>query len=153
MIGWVEKIVQQKNPHFKFDETVDLRLLLALVWRSAWKRIRSFKLLFYGQWPDCVFLGRGVRFFNTRNIRFGKWVQLEDHVFLQALGKEPIVFGNNVSIGAYSRVIISTSFNNMGRGIRIGNNVGIGEFAYLGGAGGLEIGDDCIGRYFSLDEK
>ncbi len=150
MIRWVEKILQQKNPHFKFDEAVDFRLLLALLWRSGWKRVRGFRLLFYGQWPTCLFLGRGVRLFNVRNIRFGKWVQLEDQVFLQALGKEPIVFGNNVTIGAYSRVIISTSFNNMGKGIRIGNNVGIGEFAYLGGAGGLEIGDDCIiGQYLS----
>ena len=38
----------------------------------------------------------------------------------------------------------------MGQYIKIGNNVGIGEFAYLGGAGGLEIGDDCIvGQYLS----
>ncbi|MBL0192543.1 MAG: hypothetical protein IPQ18_14745 [Saprospiraceae bacterium] len=37
-----------------------------------------------------------------------------------------------------------------GEFIKIGNNVGIGEFAYLGGAGGLEIGDECIiGQYFS----
>ena len=32
----------------------------------------------------------------------------------------------------------------------IGNNVSIGEFAYLGGGGGLEIGDECIiGQYLS----
>jgi acetyltransferase-like isoleucine patch superfamily enzyme len=38
----------------------------------------------------------------------------------------------------------------VGSHIAIGNNVGIGEFAYLGGAGGLDIGDDCIvGQYFS----
>jgi acetyltransferase-like isoleucine patch superfamily enzyme len=55
-----------------------------------------------------------------------------------------------VGIGAYSRIIISTSFNNMGKYIVIGNNVGMGEFAYLGGGGGLKIGDDCIiGQYLS----
>ncbi len=32
----------------------------------------------------------------------------------------------------------------------MGSRVGIGEFAYLGGGGGLSIGDDCIiGQYFS----
>jgi acetyltransferase-like isoleucine patch superfamily enzyme len=46
--------------------------------------------------------------------------------------------------------VISTSFNNLGSHIYIGENVGIGEFAYLGGGGGLEIGNDCIvGQYFS----
>jgi acetyltransferase-like isoleucine patch superfamily enzyme len=75
---------------------------------------------------------------------------LEDHVFLSALGKSPISIGNYVRIGAFSRLIISTSFNNIGNYIKIGNHVGLGEFAYLGGAGGLEIGDDCIiGQYFS----
>ena len=34
--------------------------------------------------------------------------------------------------------------------IFLGKNVGFGEFSYLGGAGGLEIGDDTIiGQYFS----
>jgi len=50
----------------------------------------------------------------------------------------------------YSRIITSTSFNNIGEFIRIGDSVGIGEFAYLGGGGGLEIGNDCIiGQYLS----
>ena len=84
------------------------------------------------------------------NIKFGKWVQLEDQVYVGGLSKKPVVFGNNVRIGAFSRVIASTSFNNVGEFIRIGNNVGIGEYAYLGGGGGLTIGDDCIiGQYFS----
>ena len=49
-----------------------------------------------------------------------------------------------------SKVVVSTSLNNIGSHITIGNNVGIGEYAYLGGAGGLVIGDDCIvGQYFS----
>lgn len=36
-------------------------------------------------------------------------------------------------------------------GIRIGKNVGIGEFSHIGGAGGVSIGDDTIiGSYFSV---
>ena len=57
-------------------------------------------------------------------------------MYLSGLGKEGISLGDNVSIGAYSRIVVSTSLNNIGKGIKIGNNVGIGEFAYLGGAGG-----------------
>lgn len=77
-------------------------------------------------------------------------MKLGDQVFLSALGNEGITLGDNVGLGAFSRVIVSTSLNQIGTYIRIGNNVGIGEYAYLGGAGGLEIGDDCIvGQYFS----
>ncbi|MBK7853121.1 MAG: acyltransferase [Bacteroidetes bacterium] len=80
----------------------------------------------------------------------GQFVKIGDHTTLNATGKGRLVIGKNSGIGAFSRVIISTSFNNLGSHIHLGENVGIGEFAYLGGGGGLEIGDDCIvGQYFS----
>jgi acetyltransferase-like isoleucine patch superfamily enzyme len=77
-------------------------------------------------------------------------MKLGDQVYLSALGSEGITLGDNVGLGAFSRIVVSTSLNDIGSYIRIGNNVGIGEYAYLGGAGGLEIGNDCIvGQYFS----
>jgi len=100
--------------------------------------------------PKGAVLGPRVHFFNPSKIYFGKFMKLGREVRLSALGKEGIHIGNNVSLGDYSRVIVSTSFNHLGEYIKIGNNVGIGEFAYLGGGGGLEIGDDCIvGQYLS----
>lgn len=97
-----------------------------------------------------LMLGKGVRFFNRSNIHLGKWVRLGDYSFLSAAGHGSLEIGDSSGVGAFSRLVISTSFNNLGSHIRIGKNVGIGEFAYLGGGGGLEIGDDCIiGQYFS----
>jgi acetyltransferase-like isoleucine patch superfamily enzyme len=94
--------------------------------------------------------GRGVRFFNTPNISWGRYLKLGDHVQLHAMGKRKLQLGENVGIGSFSRIVISTSLNQVGEHISIGNNVGIGEFAYLGGGGGLSIGNDCIiGQYFS----
>lgn len=146
----LESIIKRKNPHFKFDPALSLRTIIAFSLSKIVNQLRAFKLLWWGHNPLWIFLGRGVKVFNGTNIRFGKWIQLEDQVYLSALGKKPLVLGNNVRIGAFSRIIISTSFNDLGKGIRIGNNVGLGEFAYLGGAGGLEIGDDCIiGQYLS----
>ncbi|MFM8742737.1 MAG: acyltransferase [Cytophagales bacterium] len=100
--------------------------------------------------PRAILLGKNVTFFNIAKVRWGKFVKLDDHVYISALAREGIVLGDYVSIGAFSRIIVSTSFNHIGQFIRIGNNVGIGEFAYLGGAGGLTIGaDTIIGQYFS----
>lgn len=146
----IEKIIQTRNPHFKFDEAISSYLLLILLKDKIYYFIRGFKLLFFFRKPNMLLLGKKVRFFNLPNIQLGKWVKLEDYVYLSALGKGKLELGNNVGIGAYSRLIISTSFNNVGKYIKIGNNVGIGEYAYLGGGGGLEIGDDCIiGQYLS----
>jgi len=137
----IEKKIQRKNPDFKLDEAVTSGTILQLTFQKVWQKIRSFKLLLHGKIPRQLYLGKNVQFFNASNIELGKWVQLEDNVKVSALSKDKVVLGDNVKIGAYSQVIAATSFN---------NNVGIGEFAYLGGGGGLEIGDDCIvGQYFS----
>jgi acetyltransferase-like isoleucine patch superfamily enzyme len=146
----LEKIIQKRNPNFSFDSQVGLGVLLGLSVNKLVCSIRSLKLLFRFRVPRYLILGRGVKFFNLPKIKLGRWVKLDDFVFLSALGKGEIRIGDNSGIGAFSRIVISSSFNNLGAHIHIGKNVGIGEFAYLGGAGGLEIGDDCIvGQYLS----
>ena len=146
----IESIIRGRNPEFRFDETISSGLLLALIREKGMAYLRGFRLLFHLRKPNQLLLGKGVNFFHVSNIRLGKWVKLDDHVYLSGLGKGKLTLGDNVGIGAYSRLIISTSFNNLGSHITIGNNVGLGEFAYLGGGGGLEIGDNCIiGQYLS----
>lgn len=146
----IEKIIKKRNPHYEFDRNVSLYLLLELSLSKALCLLRSYKLLFVGLLPTKLFLGKHVKMFNAKNMRFGNWVKIDDYVYLNALGKGKLTIGNNAGIGAFSRVVISTTFDRIGSFITIGNNVGIGEFAYLGGAGGLTIGDDCIiGQYFS----
>lgn len=146
----IETIIKKRNPHYQLDSSISPYVLFWLGLSKGIALLRSYKLLCYGILPNKLFMGRNVKLFNARNMRFGKWVKLDDHVYLSALGKGKLYIGNNAGIGAFSRVIISTTFDHPGAFIHIGNNVGIGEFAYLGGAGGLSIGDDCIiGQYFS----
>lgn len=146
----IEKIIQFRNSNFKLNPSISSLTLLNFVWSIFWSLVRGCKLLFVGKNPKMALLGSHVKFFNTSRITFGKYLKLGDHVFISALGKEGVIFGDNVGIGAFSRLVVSTTFDNPGEYIKIGKNVGIGEFAYLGGAGGLEIGDECIiGQYFS----
>lgn len=146
----LEQLIRRRNPQFRFDSEISMPLLVALVLDKGTDRLRSLRLLLRGRKPKGMLLGRGVRFFCLFNIRWGSRVKIEDNVYFSGLGKGKLELGDNVGIGAYSRLVVSTSFNNLGNFIKIGNNVGLGEFAYLGGAGGLEIGDDCIiGQYLS----
>ncbi|MCC6724406.1 MAG: acyltransferase [Saprospiraceae bacterium] len=143
-------IIRRKNPDFRFDGSVTPLVVRELMLEKLGMWLRGLRLLLRGRRPMGLFLGKNVRLRNLPNIRLGHWVQLEDEVYVSALGTGFVAFGNNVKIGAYSRIIISTTLHDLGSHIHIGNNVGIGEFAYLGGAGGLDIGDDCIvGQYFS----
>ncbi len=146
----ITSIIKYKTPSFQFDDSVSSSMLFSLVITKFSSWLRSFKMLLAGQFYTKLFFGKNVQLDYANNIKFGDWNQIEDHVYISALGKKPIRFGNNVRIGAFSRIITSTSFNKIGSHINIGNNVGVGEFAYLGGGGGLDIGNDCIiGQYFS----
>lgn len=144
------KIIQLRNPSFTFDEALNMSALFQFIFIQISCLIRGFKVVFCFRKPKGMLLGKSVTFFNISKIKWGKFLRLGNQVYVSALSKNGIHFGDNVSIGAFSRVIVSTSLNNIGNKIVIGNNVGIGEFAYLGGAGGLEIGDECIvGQYLS----
>jgi acetyltransferase-like isoleucine patch superfamily enzyme len=146
----LEKIIQRKNPTFRFHPNLATSTIVSLFLTKIGMKLRAQKLWLHFRNPKGLFLGKNVQFFALNNIKWGNFVQLEDHVFVSGLGLEPVHFSDNVRIGAHSRVIISTTFEQPGKGIFIGKNVGIGEFSYLGGAGGLHISDDCIiGQYFS----
>jgi acetyltransferase-like isoleucine patch superfamily enzyme len=146
----LELFCKNKNPDFKFHDSVTSFMLLEFTCGRVLELMRSFKVLFRGKIPHFLFLGRSVSFQFTQKIKFGKFVRIDNYCYLSALGEEGIRIGNNSYIGAFSRIVVSTSFDHPGKYIRIGNLVGIGEYAYIGGAGGTEIGDGCIiGQYLS----
>lgn len=150
MKKFILQILQKRNPSFSFDKDLSSRMILQFILIQGMSFLRGMKVLFALKKSKGLLLGRQVHFFCLSRITWGRFLRLGDNVYISAMGRDGVHLGNNVSIGAFSRIIISTSFNHMGKGIKIGNNVGIGEYAYLGGAGGLEIGDDCItGQYLS----
>ena len=150
MKTFIEKLIRLRNPAFRFDKALSTGVILHFAFNQAMALLRGARLMLNLRNPRRMMRGKGVGFFYLSKIKWGRYVKLGDHVYLSGLGKTGIRLGNNVGIGAYGRLIVATSFNQVGEFISIGNNVGMGEFAYLGGAGGLSIGDDCIiGQYFS----
>ena len=140
-------IGRKKNPTFSLSSNVTSTLLFWFMLDKTFAFIRGLRLLFSLRRPRLLFLGKGVLLQGVKQINFGKIVQIGDHVVLSGYGKKGMIIGDNVWIGSYSSLKVSFSFSSPGSHIYIGNNVGIGEFAHLGGAGGLIIGDDCkIGR-------
>ena len=143
---WVKK----RNPNFELDPGLNTYAILQFLGQVVVMMLRANRLWLFGRNPKRAMLGKGVRFFNLPKITWGAYLKLGDQVKVSGLGKEGVQFGNNVSIGDYSRIIVSTTLQDSGTFIELGDNVGIGEYAYLGGAGGLSIGSDCIvGQYFS----
>ncbi|WGQ12457.1 acyltransferase [Pedobacter gandavensis] len=146
-----QSIIRKRNPAFKFDENISSRTLFNLAFSKSMELLRGMLFqISHLKKPKPIFLGRGVRTFNNQHISIGKWVKIDTGVYLSGLGKGKLIIGDSSGIGAYSQVIISTSFNNLGEFIHIGKQVGIGQFASIGGSGGVTIGNNTIiGQYFS----
>jgi len=140
-----------KNKNFRFDDELSLGSLIGLTFNQLILRLRGKKLFFRGRLVNGLQLGFRVTIRNFAKISIGRNVKLDDYVLLDGLGTEGLSIGDNCSIGAYSKLVVSTSYNNLGKGITLGSNIGIGEFAYIGGAGGLKIGNETIvGQYLSI---
>ena len=148
----IENYVRKtKNKNFRFDEAIDSSVLFSFTLEKIFALLRGFRFLDSYHFKKKIFLGKNVKIFNKKNIRLGNNVNIGDYVKLYSLGKKNMMLGNNVNIGSFSQLVTSVSLDNIGEGIEIGNNVGMGEFAYIGGAGGVKIGDNTIiGQYLSL---
>tara|TARA_B100002052_G_scaffold278997_1_gene285857 strand:+ start:3527 stop:4225 length:699 start_codon:yes stop_codon:yes gene_type:complete len=146
----IEKISGKIMPQFEVDKRLTKRDLLSYVSRMGFWWFRSWKLILRGRVPRMLFLGRGVSMIHLRNIRIGRFVRIHEGAHLSGLGSGELRIGDFVKIGPYSRIVISETYNEIGTFIDIGDRVGISDFAHLGGAGGLTIGEDTIiGPYFS----
>lgn len=143
-------IGRKKNPAFTIDPSVSSGVIFSFMLQKTVSWFRHLKIVINGKKPGMIFFGRNVSITGTRSVQFGKMVQIGNDVSITAYGRKGLTIGNNVWIGSNSFIKVSFSFNDPGEYIYIGNNVGIGEFAHLGGAGGLSIGNDCIiGPYLS----
>lgn len=152
IINITEQFVRKtKNPSFSFDKNLTSQMIFNLLKAQVAQRLRGLKLLLSGRLPSGLQLGVGVKLNNIQNIKLGRGVRMGDYVLLDGLGVEKISLGDGCSIASYSRLVISTSYSNIGKHISLGSNVAIGEFSYIGGAGGVTIGEGTIvGQYLSM---
>jgi len=91
------------------------------------------------------FVGRRVQLLNTKLLHVGKGVTLEDDVKIDSLSREGAWLGDNVSIGRFSVIECTGVISQLGRGFRIGDDSNLGDFSFVGAAGGIEIGSNVLG--------
>jgi acetyltransferase-like isoleucine patch superfamily enzyme len=149
MRKYVERlIIKNKRKSFSFDSSVSLGNIINLVVDRLVMRLRGRMKLRFIVSKNSPYLGRNVRV--SGKCAFGSTITIGSFTRISGLAIEGVSLGNKVNIGAFSSIIASTTYNFLGRGIQISDNVAIGEYAYLGGAGGLTIGTNTIvGQYFS----
>jgi len=143
-------LARKKNSSFTLDQNVTNEILLSFLMDKIVAIVRGLKLILFVKKKNLIFLGKNVRVIGKKQFYYGKHVQIGNNVQINSYGTQGLFLDDNVWIGSNSFLKVSFSFTELGECIRLGKNVGIGEFAHLGGAGGLTIESDCIiGPYFS----
>jgi acetyltransferase-like isoleucine patch superfamily enzyme len=142
----LEKIIAylKSDPTYKLDSNYSIRQLLFIVWYRIGQIRRGFILKLKISSSGLVFCGRRVIIQHGYQFKSGKSLIIEDCVHINALSRDGIITGNNVTIARYAILTCTGVIANKGVGIRIGNNSAVGSQSYLGGQGGINIGNDVI---------
>lgn len=104
----------------------------------------NIKFLFHKKKSYKILIGRHTKIKNKKRIHFNGSLKIADYVELNGLAKNDIYFGSNISLGKYTIMRGSGRIEGLGKGIKIGDNFGCGDFCFFGSAGGIEIGNDVI---------
>ncbi len=133
-----------KGEEYQLDPKIGIQDLLAFVLRRVITLLRGVFIGLFLTYKFPLFLFKDVKFTGRKHIKLGKGNTFYKGVQIHGLSIHGIVIGSNVSIGDYSLLRCTLVLKELGDGIKIGNHVGIGMRAFLGGFGGIEIGDRCI---------
>lgn len=91
-----------------------------------------------------LFIGKNVTIHYKKYVKIDRMCILEDNVYINGLSEVGINFGENVTVARGARLIGTGVIRNKGIGIKIGSNSAIGSNNFIGGQGGVEIGENVI---------
>jgi len=130
---------------YSVDTSLSVFNLLKIVIQRTTMMFRGLYLKFFlKKSKGIVFLGRRTKITYCNKIECGKLLTIEDNVVINALSKEGIRIGNNVSILRNTIIECTGVIRNLGEGLSIGNNVGIAQNCFIQVRGKVSIGNDVI---------
>jgi acetyltransferase-like isoleucine patch superfamily enzyme len=112
------------------------------------KFLQAFRGFFYKiilkKSSGILFVGKRTKIKFCHKIALGRSVQIADNVEINALSKNGITIGDNVSILNGTIIECTGVLNNLGEGLTIGNNVGIAQNCFIQVRGKVTIEDNVI---------
>jgi acetyltransferase-like isoleucine patch superfamily enzyme len=137
--------ILKKDPNYKWENRIPLPDLAVIL------RVRFFQILrgiyfrmFFKTCRGILFVGSGVKIKHAKRIVAGSNLIISDGTYINGLSQRGVKIGDNVSFGRNVTLICTGIISQIGEGIQIGNGTGINDNVYLGGQGGIVIGDNVI---------
>jgi len=135
-----------RKEEYKIAYDYTLRDIVAILSERAMALVRGMVMLrpFLGRSKGFVFAQRGVRVAFAGRIRCGRNFNLQEFASITALSEKGVDIGDNCTIGKYAIVECCGTLNDVGVYLKIGNNVGINHYCFIGVRGEIYIGDNVI---------
>lgn len=141
-----------KGQDYLLDKNIPLMYLFRLIVNRTFMAIYGTCLPVHKK--GVLFVSATSKIKCLSKIFVGKGCTIDRRCYVDALSLHGIVLGNNVSIGKNTVIECTGSLSSIGKGLRVGSNVGMGTHGFWGCAGGVEVGDDTIvGNYVSLHSE
>ena len=141
-----------KREPFELDPRIPITYLVSVIISRMVMAVNGFFL--FGNIRRRTYIAPSAKIKCTHKIKTGYNLSVGRGCYLDALSTDGISFGDNVSIGKYTCIECSGTLKDLGKGLIVGNNVGLGTHGFFGCAGGVSIGDNTIlGNYVSIHSE
>ncbi|WP_222432318.1 acyltransferase [Leekyejoonella antrihumi] len=143
---------QIKGNDYRIDSNASPGYILTLATARGGMKLRG-TIAFPGR-DSKPFIASGVTIKERSKIHFGSGVSIGPKCYIDALSTNGVKLGSNSSVGRNTRIECTGTIQNIGKGMTVGENVGLGTDCLYGAAGGIEIGDDSIiGNFVSFHSE
>ena len=140
-----------KGEEFILDKAIPIWYLFHLLVRRGMMIVRGF--LIFRRRVLC-FVDNDVKLFCKGKIGISHGVTIQRNVFIDALSIDGVQLGRNVSIGKNCTIECTGSLRSIGKGLVVGDGVGMGAQGFWGCAGGIVVGSNTIfGNFVSLHSE
>lgn len=139
-------ISKLKEEEYKVAYPFNFRELFTILGSKSIALMRGILFIkpFLHSSKGLIFAAKGSSISFGHKIQCGKNLNLMEYSTINALSYDGVEIGDNFTLGKYAMIECTGVLRNVGNKIKIGNNVGINHYCFIGVRGDIEIGNNVI---------
>jgi len=143
----IEKLfLKVKKEDAEFEYKFNFREFSTILFEKGFAAIRGFLFIkpFLKKSKGIIFAAKGSKIQFGHKIKVGSGFNLLEYATLNALSYDGVEIGNNFTLGKYAVIECTGVLRNVGNSLKIGDNVGINHYCFIGVRGNITIGNNVI---------
>jgi len=143
---FINQIIQKFGKSgYTVDRSISLLNMLIILKDKFFELARGFiKKIYFKKTEGFIFIGKRTNLKHCNLITTGRTLFIGDNVSINALSKNGIQFGKNISIHRNTIIDCTGGIRSLGEGLTVGNNVGFSPNCFIQVRGTVRIGNNVI---------